>query len=125
MSLRIHLRDEQLGRSIAITTDTHALVFHHDAGQAPAVSSSPPATRCMVEFSAVDQINLTEYKPLSFTGVHGTLGIINIKADVFICVISAASPAATVRPGDHIQRIVSVDFCKEPNDNYSFPSLVS
>ena len=114
MSLRLHLRDEQIGRSIAITTDTHALVFRHDAGQIPPTSSGPPGTRCIAEFSAVDQIDLTGYKPLSFTGIHGTLGIINVNADIFLCVISAASPAAAVRPGDHVQRIVSVEFCNNP-----------
>lgn len=65
----------------------------------------------MVEFSALSEINLTDYRPLS-SGVYGTLGLINLNADVFFCVVSGSVRVATVRPGETVQRINSVEFCK-------------
>ena len=66
----------------------------------------------MVEFVALGTIDLTDYVPLHPSGVHGTLGLVNVNADVFLCVISGAVPVALVRPGEHVQRIVSVNFCQ-------------
>ncbi len=132
MSVRIHLRD-QPQRSIALVTGSHALVFRHSPSNADPslhgpLHSSPSAQsrgsinnvavpRCMVEFSALDAINLEDYKTLSLSAVQGTLGLITINDDVFLCVVSSAARVATVRPGETVQRISSVEFCE------SIPSL--
>lgn len=68
----------------------------------------------MVEFSRLDAIDLTGYRTLHSSAVHGTLGLININTDVYLCVISGAVRVATVRPGETIQRILSVEFCQSP-----------
>ena len=115
MSQRIFLRDHP-HRAIAIVTDSHALILRHSTssitsdtqGSGPTIKSSTP--RCMVEFSALSAINLTDYRPLS-SGVYGTLGLINTNADVFLCVVSGSVRVATVRPGETVQRIISVEFC--------------
>jgi hypothetical protein len=111
MALKVLLRDHRQ-RSIALVTPTHALVFGNNspsASQSSISKSTPP--RCIVEFNALGDVDLSEYKPLHLLGVHGTLGLINVDNDVFLCVITAASPVATVRLGETVQRIVSVEFC--------------
>ncbi len=103
-------------RAIALVTDSHALILRHSASsttsdlQSNGPNVKPSIPRCMVEFSALSEINLTDYRPLS-SGVYGTLGLININADVFLCVVSGSVRVATVRPGETVQRIISVDFC--------------
>lgn len=109
MSLRILLR-EKLSRSIAILTETHALVFRHSPSAA-GTQTTGGSSRCMVEFSGLDHVDLTDYRPLRTSNVHGTLGLINIRADVFLCIISEAARVATVRPGETVQKILSVEFC--------------
>lgn len=64
----------------------------------------------MVEFIALENVDLTDYHVLRSHGVYGTLGLINIDTDVFLCVISGAIRVATVRPNETVQRILSVDF---------------
>lgn len=110
MALRILLR-EHPQRSIALVTSSHALIFRHSSSSQPNLSpykSQPP--RCMVELSALTNVDISDYKPLRSTSVYGTLGLINVHADVFLCVITAASPVAAVRPGENVQKIVSVEF---------------
>ncbi|KAI9880671.1 MAG: inositol polyphosphate 5-phosphatase [Pleopsidium flavum] len=63
----------------------------------------------MVEFSALNTISLEDYRTLN-PSVQGTLGLITINNDVFLCVVSGASRVASVRPGESVQRISSVDF---------------
>lgn len=111
MSLKVLLRDYGQ-RSIALVTATYALVFRNNSPSA-SQSSIPKAKtpRCIVEFAAVDDVDLSDYKSLRLLGVHGTLGLINVNQDVFLCIITAASSVATVRPGETVQRIVSVEFC--------------
>lgn len=111
MSLRVLLQ-EQPHRAIAIATDTHALVFRHspsNGGDGGSFKAAPP--RSIVEFSPVTAVDLSHYRHVYHPGVHGTLGLININADVFLCVISKAVRVATVRPGENVQRIESVEFC--------------
>lgn len=116
MSQRVLLR-EHPQRAIALVTDSHALVLRHSAPsttsefQTSGATSKYSSPRCMVEFSALSEINLTDYRPLS-SGVYGTLGLINLNADVFFCVVSGSVRVATVRPGETVQRINSVEFCK-------------
>jgi hypothetical protein len=68
----------------------------------------------MVEFSTVEEVDLSEYRAVNFTNAHGTLGLITVNGDIFLVVVSAASKVATVRPGETIQRINAVAFCKKP-----------
>lgn len=65
----------------------------------------------MVEFATLGTVDLADYVTVHPQGVHGTLGLISVDADVFLCVISGAVPVALVRPGEHVQRIKSVNFC--------------
>lgn len=122
MTIRVLLKDYP-HRTIALATEDHALVFRHSppgAGSSAHGSTSslpmkqqggghaPP--RCMVEFSALSSLDLTGYRPLR--GALGTLGLVTLEKDVFLCVITGSSQAATVRPGETVQRIHSVEFCK-------------
>lgn len=111
MSLRILLQDHPQ-RAIAIATDTHALVFRHslpNTADGGSLKSAPP--RSIVEFSSLKALDLSHYRSLYHAGVHGTLGLININTDIFLCVISKAVRVATVRPGENVQRIQGVEFC--------------
>ena len=112
MSLRLLIRDHPF-RAFAVATNTHALIFRHTASssgqeQNSRFVSSKPVSRCMVEFS--EHVDLSDYRILRTSGVHGTLGLINIGDDLFLCVISGAVRVATVRPYETVQRILSVDF---------------
>ena len=118
MSLRLLLRDGPY-RSLALVTDTHAFVFRHSqpGGGADSVSSSKArrknsAPKCIVEFTPLYKLDLADYHVLGANNVHGTLGLISIESDVFLCVISGADRVATVRPGETVQRIHSVEFCQ-------------
>ena len=114
MSLRILLRD-QPQRSIALVTDTHALIFRHSHVNISTQSHVSPnralAPRCMVEFSALNTVDLSDYKSFPQLSIYGTLGLISINSNVFLCIISGAALVATIRPGETVQRIISVDFC--------------
>jgi len=71
----------------------------------------------MVEFSPVDAVDLSDYRSLSSLSVYGTLGLITVNNDVFLCVVSSATKAATVRPEETVQRINSVEFhCLSTSD---------
>lgn len=65
----------------------------------------------MVQFSAISSTDFTDYQELHKSKIYGTLGLINIGVDVFLCVISGSTRVATVRPGETVQRILSVEFC--------------
>ena len=117
MALRLLLRDHPQ-RSFALVTDTHALVFRYSSSSTTAetlsygANAKTSASKCMVEFATLEDVDLTDYHSLRPSGVHGTLGLININADVFLCVISGAVRVATVRPSETVQRILSVEFCQ-------------
>ncbi|KAI0486281.1 SacI homology domain-containing protein [Xylaria cf. heliscus] len=112
-------------RAIAIVTDSHALIFRHSPTTSEAVSdgslasvvpsrprggSEPPASKCMVEFSPVSRHLLSDFRPLIPRSIYGTLGLVSIDRDVFLCVITGASRVATLRPGETVEKIVSVEF---------------
>ncbi|KAH0541936.1 hypothetical protein FGG08_003656 [Glutinoglossum americanum] len=69
----------------------------------------------MVEFSVLESVDLKDYKALSTLPVQGTLGLITINNDVFICVVTGATRVATVRPGESVQKIDTVEFRDEIN----------
>lgn len=121
MSVRVLLRDHP-HRTLAITTDDAALVFRHSHGgnandsqdnlypvtgsHNPAGSNSPP--QCMVEFASRDTLDLDGYRTVG--KAYGTLGLVTLNNDVFLCVVSGASQVATVRPGETVQMIYAVEF---------------
>lgn len=63
----------------------------------------------MVEFAAQNSIDLNGYRTVSTA--QGTLGLITLNNDVFLCAIIGASQVASVRPGETVQKIHSVEFC--------------
>ena len=117
MSLKLFIR-EHPQRAIAIVTSSHALIFRYSSvssygaeNQHNGTNVKTPSSRCMVEFSALDAVDLTHYRELHGSTVLGTLGLINVNADVFLCIISDATRVAVARPGETVQRITAVDFC--------------
>ena len=119
MSLRLLLRDAPT-RAFALVTETHALIFRHsqagstsvDQGNGSTLRSGP--SKGMVEFAARDEVDLSDYRVVRSSGIHGTLGLININTDVFLCLITGAVRVATIRPGETVQRIHSVEFRQSP-----------
>lgn len=128
MSLRLLLRDHPQ-RSFALVTNTHALVFRHSHSNSSAdaisngLSSKPSVSKCMVEFTTIGSVDLADYRIVRASGVHGTLGLISINTDVFLCVVSGATRVAIVRPSETVQRIMSVDFCQYTSLNAIIVSL--
>lgn len=121
MSIRVLKRDSP--RSIALATSSHALIFRHSplnpSGPEPnnpnASSTSLPGAggstpKSAVEFTSLDKADLEDYRSLSSLSVYGTLGLITLQGEVFLCVVSGASKTATVRPEETVQRIHAVDF---------------
>ncbi|KAK0657119.1 SacI homology domain-containing protein [Cercophora newfieldiana] len=113
-------------RAIAIATPSHALILRHSSttsdaianGTLASVPSARPrassfdngAAKCMVEFSTTRNNLLADYRPLTPRPIYGTLGLISIGRDVFLCAITQASRVATVRPGETVERIEGVQF---------------
>ncbi|TLD20392.1 hypothetical protein PspLS_08546 [Pyricularia sp. CBS 133598] len=120
-------------RSIAIVSKSHALVFRHGSSSHDPLSNgsfsalpnprsrlgegSSNAAKCMVEFAPNTRKLLDDYRPLTSRPIYGTLGLISMGQDVFICVITSASRVATLRPGETIERINAVEFfCLNTNE---------
>ena len=119
MSLRLLLRDHP-SRAFAIVTETHALVFRHSQSSLGSeshgngINSKVLSSKGMVEFSAIEHIDLSEYRAIRSSGIHGTLGLINIDTDVFLCLITSALRVASLRPGENVLKILSVEFRRFP-----------
>jgi hypothetical protein len=114
-------------RAIAIASTSHALILRHSSsatsdtlanGYLTPVSSGRPrsaasdnaAFKCMVEFTPTSDRSLADYRPLTPRPIYGTLGLISIGRDVFLCVITQASRVATLRPGETVEKIEAVQF---------------
>lgn len=124
-SSELYIRDHP-HRSIAIVSSSHALILRYSSSASESVSngsyasipSARPRTataeslvaKCMVEFSPISNQLLRDYRPLTPRPVYGTLGLIAVNNEVFLSVITHASRAATVRPGETVERIASVAF---------------
>lgn len=116
MTIRVLMRDYP-HRAIALATDKHILTFRHSPSAAGAssisVNSTQSATtqpRCMVEFSSIKDTDTSDFRSLSSLAAQGTLGLITINSDIFLCVVNGSQRVATVRPGEHVQKITSVEF---------------
>lgn len=130
MSVDILLKDHHPQRSIALVTPTHTLIFRHspssrepqngehgsnnnsltsivDRNNNGPSASSP---RCMVELAELGSVALDDYRRLSSQPCLGTLGLITLGGDIFICVITGAREVASVRPGEAVLRIQAVQF---------------
>ena len=111
MALQV-LRRDQPSRAIALVSDTHALIFrpsHVGIVRNGPSTALPPQS--MVEFAPVESLDLSGYRPARYSKAVGTLGLINIGTDIFICTITSAFEAANVRPGERVLRIGTVGFC--------------
>jgi len=113
-------------RSIAIVSQSYALIFRHGAAaaNAPAAangshgSGAPGRARggeggpskCIVEFSPASSKLLRDYHPLTPRPIFGTLGLICVNRDVFLCVITQATRVAMLRPGETVEKILAVEF---------------
>ncbi|KAL4891371.1 SacI homology domain-containing protein [Aspergillus ambiguus] len=108
-SLHILSRDHP-HRTLALATDDCALIFQHTASEPgltnPRRNNDPP--RCRVEFVNLSSADLKGYRLLG--NGFGTLGLVTLDEDVFLSVVTRASRAATVRPGETVLRIDNVDF---------------
>ncbi|EHY51917.1 Inositol-1,4,5-trisphosphate 5-phosphatase 1 [Exophiala dermatitidis] len=109
-------------RTLALATDEHVLVFRHTHSPPPEGSKISSTTslpsenlnrsnltpRCMVEFGERSSIDLTLFH--SVAAAKGTLGLITLNNDVFLCVITGSEIVATVRPGELVHKIFAVEF---------------
>ncbi|KAK3677524.1 Inositol-1,4,5-trisphosphate 5-phosphatase 1 [Recurvomyces mirabilis] len=115
--MKLFIRDQP--RALALATDTHVLILRHSPSNsaltlhktASSTSVGESGTpRCIVEFSPWEAQDMSEYRSLSSLKVQGTLGLVTLERDVFLCVVNGSSHVATVRPGETVQRILSVEF---------------
>lgn len=110
------LRKDYPHRAFALKTSTHVLTLEHtqeNGDQGARNGSYTP--RCAVEFTSLDTAQLDEFRTLKTEvlnyRVHGTLGLITLNNDIFLCVVSSVSPRPiTIRPGETVRRIDAVDF---------------
>ncbi|KAL4811568.1 SacI homology domain-containing protein [Aspergillus unguis] len=108
-SIRIFGRDHP-ARTLIVATAEDALIFRHGLTE-PAGNPLPvnhDTQRCLVEFASLSSINLKSYRTLGVG--NGILGLVTIDQDVFVCVVTRSSKAATVKPGETVLRIEDVDF---------------
>src|SRR5947207_4141181 len=98
MALRVLCRDHP-HRTVALVADGSVLILRHTPTTSDSLSSASSASttspRCMVEFSRHSSVDLSNYRLLGIG--HGTLGLITLSSDVFLCVVTSASRVATVR----------------------------
>ena len=62
----------------------------------------------MVEFATYASLDFTGYR--TFSNAQGTLGLITLNNDVFLCVVTGSDRVASPRPGESVQKIHSVEF---------------
>lgn len=117
MAFHILQRDKP-SRALALVSPSHALVFQPSRVRQvhnEHVNAAPPQS--MVSFVPLELIDLSGYRSVVNSRFYdsvtwaGTLGLINIDADVFLCVITKASLVANVRQGERVLRVDAVEFC--------------
>ncbi|EMC91401.1 hypothetical protein BAUCODRAFT_127302 [Baudoinia panamericana UAMH 10762] len=122
--MKLFIREQP--RAIALATDTHVLILRHSPSVTGGIARGNSSTtsiaeggapRCIVEFSPWEGQDMSEYRSLTSQKVQGTLGLVTINGDIFLCIVNGSSHAATVRPGETVQRILSVEFhCLNKSD---------
>ncbi|GAQ46767.1 SacI domain and endonuclease/exonuclease/phosphatase family protein [Aspergillus niger] len=97
-------------RTIALATSEYVLIFRHSLAGADVNTASHLKTtpRCLVEFAPLSSVDLKGYRVIG--DGHGTLGLVTLDNEVFLCVVTGSSKAASIRPGETVLRIHSVDF---------------
>ncbi|KAG5747845.1 hypothetical protein H9Q70_009487 [Fusarium xylarioides] len=125
-SCELYIRDYP-HRSIAIVSTSHTLIFRYTTSTSEAIAngsltSLAASTRsrgnpgealvskCMVEFAPVSRHLLQDYRRLTHRPIYGTLGLITVNSEIFLSVITHATRAATLRPGETVERINGVAF---------------
>lgn len=114
------LIDDYPHRTVAIATDDYALLFRHTHSTNPSAINLPlqdgkgknTTPRCMVEFAPTSSLDLSQHRNVA--AARGCLGLITLHDDVFLCIVTGSVEAATLRPGEHVQRIYAVEFCETP-----------
>ena len=123
MSLQVLCRDRP--RTLALRTQDHVLTLEHNAVTTESLStnsfSNIYAARCSVRWQSRTSADLTHYRTLC--SAHGTLGLINLSGDIFLCVITRSSHVATVKPGETVRKIDSVDFYCLNSSRWDYTSL--
>lgn len=126
MSIKVVAR-EYPNRVLALTTETHALVFRHtpsaedvhngalqstslDIGRGLPSTETVSQPRCMVEFAELSSFDMSDFRQLSPLPVRGTLGLITVNNDIFLSVVTRATQVAGIRPNETIQKILAVEF---------------
>ncbi|KAF2222115.1 SacI homology domain-containing protein [Elsinoe ampelina] len=118
MTIRVLLRDYP-HRAVALATNDHVLTFRHNKSDTqdpriPALNTNSiqngSPSQCMVDFSSIAQADLSDFRSLTSLAIHGTLGLVTVGGDIFLCVVNGANRVATVRPGENVQQITSVEF---------------
>lgn len=119
MPIRVFVRDSPQ-RAIALATESHVLIFRHSSSSVQTRGSTTSvndggAPKCIVEFSPWEAQDMQGYRALSSMSpsgrsIQGTLGLVTIDNDVFLCVVNGSSRVATIRAGETVQRIQSVEF---------------
>lgn len=111
-TLRVLCRD-QPRRSIALVTDDDCVLEitqpNVDYGRNGPTTKHPDTSRCLLEAFFRSSSDLRGFRLLGEG--WGTLGLISLNHDVFICVVTSSSRAATVRPGETVLKIENVEFC--------------
>lgn len=118
MAVRVLCKDAP-DRTVVLVANGYALTmrYHQSSEEVSGNVQVLSIPKCIVEFTAADSIPLAEYRTLG-TGL-GTLGLIALAAgEVFICIVNQATNVASVRPGETVQRIDSVDFCTKSSVSY-------
>lgn len=104
--MKIHIHEEH--RSIALSSNGFSLVFRDvdsiTKGNAPKSNKTSP--RCIIEFLPS---KLDDYRAVPIT-CFGFLGLIYVKQQVFLCVITRRQEIGSVRPNDKIYRVCDVEF---------------
>jgi len=125
-SSQLYIRDYP-HRSVAIVSSSHALIFRYSSAtggenlgnghhfpqplaRSRGNGADNTVSKCIVEFTPVGKNTLDEYRPLIPRPIYGTLGLISVDGDAFLSVVTHASRVATLRPGETVERIVSVEF---------------
>ena len=114
MALQIYIRPEP-NRAVAVVSSlsSYALVLHRGRGVPKQTQNTSSTSRpqCLVQFVPSASVNLSNYTLLRQSRIFGTLGLINISGDVFLCAVTSASEVANIRPSERVLRIAAVEFC--------------
>ncbi|KAL3477830.1 SacI homology domain-containing protein [Aspergillus californicus] len=105
--VRVLSCDHPVRTLVLATSGDDALVFRHSLS-APGNNINNDIQRCLVELVSLSTIDLMGYRTLG--SGYGTLGLVTLEHDVFLCIVTRSSQAATVRPGETVLRIEDVDF---------------